>query len=235
MFLYFPKHVAIIMDGNGRWAQKRNLSRYKGHIAGAKAIKPIVLHCNKIGVKVLTLFAFSTENWNRPKIEVIMLLKLINNYLQNVEKYLKYNVKIRFFGDLSVFNKGMQRKIKEVEERFSVNEGMIFAIALNYGGKDEIKNAIKKILMKIERKEIEKKDISEKLIDDNLYTKGFPMVDLLIRPGGEVRISNFLLWQSAYAEFVFMKDVLWPDFEPKHIDMAIEEYKKRNRKYGNIV
>lgn len=229
-----PKHIAIIMDGNGRWAQNKGLKRFKGHIAGAKAIKPVVLHCNDLGVKVLTMYAFSTENWKRPKLEVLTLIKLINNYLNNMDKYLKYNVRIKFFGDISVFNSSMQRKIKEVEEKFSKNTGLIFAIALNYGGKDEIKNAFKKILHRFQNNEIKINDVSEDLIDRYLYTNGFPMVDLLIRPGGEFRISNFLLWQSAYAEFVFLKDVLWPDFKPEHIDIAIKEYKKRNRRYGNI-
>ena len=206
------------MDGNGRWAEKRGLKRYKGHIVGAKAIKPVVLHCNEIGIEILTMYAFSTENWKRSKLEVLTLIKLINSYLDDMDKFLKYNVKIKFFGDLSVFNKNMQNKIKQVEEKFSKNTGMTFAIALNYGGKDEIK--------------IE--DVSEELIDGFLYTKGFPMVDLLIRPGGEFRLSNFLLWQSAYAEFVFLKDVLWPDFKPAHIDLAIKEYKKRNRRYGDV-
>ena len=223
------------MDGNGRWAKRRCLARYLGHIAGAKAIKPIVLHCNEVGVSMLTLFAFSTENWNRPKREVAGLMKLINGYLNNMDNYLKYNVRMKFFGDFSVFSGDMQKKIKEVEEKFSKNTGMLFAIALNYGSKDEIKNAVKSIAFKVKNGEICLDDISEQLIDDNLYTRGFPMVDLLIRPGGEYRISNFLLWQCAYAEFVFMSDILWPDFKPKHIDLALEEYKKRNRRYGNVV
>lgn len=223
------------MDGNGRWAKKRALARYLGHIAGAKAIKPVVLHCNEIGVEILTLFAFSTENWSRPKIEVAGLIKLINNYLSNMDRYLKYNVRMKFFGDLRVFDKDIREKIKIVEEKFSKNTGMLFAIALNYGGKDEIKNAVRKIAVKYKNEEIDIDDINERLIDENLYTKGFPMVDLLIRPGGEFRISNFLLWQCAYAEFVFLKDVLWPDFKPHHIDIAIEEYRSRNRRYGNVV
>ena len=223
------------MDGNGRWARKRALARSLGHIAGAKAIKPIVLHCNEIGVEILTLFAFSTENWGRPKFEVVGLMKLIKNYLDNMDRYLKYNVRMKFFGDLSVFSDDMRKKIEMVEKKFSRNTGMLFAIALNYGGKDEIKNAVKKIAMKYKNDEVTLDEISEKLIDENLYTSGLPMVDLLIRPGGEFRLSNFLLWQSAYAEFVFLKDVLWPDFKPKHIDIAIDEYRKRNRRYGNVV
>ncbi len=232
--MFVPKHIAIIMDGNGRWAKKRGLARYKGHIEGAKIIKPIVLHCNEIGVEVLTVFALSTENWNRPKLEVKALVKLIENYLNKMDEYLKYGVKIKFLGDLSIFSNYMQNKILQVEEKFSKNKGMTFAIALNYGAKDEIKNAFKKILLKFENKELNKEEVTEKLISENLYTKNFPMVDLLIRPGGEFRISNFLLWQSAYAEFVFLEDVLWPDFKPEHIDFAVSEYSKRNRRYGKI-
>ena len=229
-----PEHIAIIMDGNGRWAKKRGLPRKAGHIAGSKTIKSIVLHCNKIGVKVLTLYAFSTENWNRPKDEVDGLMKLIKNYLKNMHSYLKYNVRIRFFGDISVFSQDVQNKMKQIEEEFDKNTGMIFGIAVNYGGRDEIKNAAKQIAYKVKNDEINIDDISEQTIEENLYTKGLPNVDLLIRPSGEYRISNFLIWQLAYAEFYFMENILWPEFKPKHVDIAIEEYNRRNRTYGRI-
>lgn len=229
-----PEHIAIIMDGNGRWAKKRGLPRKAGHIAGSKTIKSIVLHCNKIGVKVLTLYAFSTENWNRPKDEVDGLMKLIKNYLKNMHSYLKYNVRIRFFGDISVFSQDVQNKMKQIEEEFDKNTGMIFGIAVNYGGRDEIKNAAKQIAYKVKNDEINIDDISEQTIEENLYTKGLPNVDLLIRPSGEYRISNFLIWQLAYAEFYFMENILWPEFKPKHVDIAIEEYNRRNRTYGSI-
>lgn len=229
-----PGHIAIIMDGNGRWARKRGLPRTAGHIAGAKTIKSIVLHCNKIGVKILTLYAFSTENWNRPKDEVDGLMKLIKNYLKNMRSYLKYNVRIRFFGDIGVFSQDMQDRMKQIEQEFDKNTGMIFGIAINYGGRNEIKNAVKQIVSKVKSDEIKLKDIDEQTIESNLYTKGLPNVDLLIRPSGEYRISNFLIWQSAYAEFYFMENVLWPEFKPKHVDMAIEEYNRRNRTYGSI-
>ena len=232
--LNIPGHIAIIMDGNGRWARKRGLPRKAGHIAGAKTIKSIVLHCNKIGVKVLTLYAFSTENWNRPKDEVDGLMKLIENYLKNMRSYLKYNVRIRFFGDISVFSEKMQDRMKQIEQEFDKNTGMIFGIAINYGGRNEIKNAVKKIACKVKNSEIKLDDIDEQTIESNLYTRGLPNVDLLIRPSGEYRISNFLIWQSAYAEFYFMENVLWPEFKPKHVDIAIEEYNKRNRTYGSI-
>ena len=229
-----PEHIAIIMDGNGRWAKKRGLPRKAGHIAGSKTIKSIVLHCNKIGVKVLTLYAFSTENWNRPKDEVDGLMKLIKNYLKNMHSYLKYNVRIRFFGDISVFSQDVQNKMKQIEEEFDKNTGMIFFFFLNYGGRDEIKNAAKQIAYKVKNDEINIDDIIEQTIEENLYTKGLPNVDLLIRPSGEYRISNFLIWQLAYAEFYFMENILWPEFKPKHVDIAIEEYNRRNRTYGRI-
>ena len=229
-----PKHVAIIMDGNGRWARRRGLPRKAGHIAGAKSIKSVVLHCNKIGVKVLTLYAFSTENWQRPKDEVDGLMKLIKNYLKNMRSYLKYNVKIRFFGDLSAFSEDMIDKMNQIEQEFSKNTGMIFGIAINYGGRDELKNAAKKIAFLVKNGKINLDEIDEQTVESNLYTKGLPNVDLLIRPSGECRISNFLIWQSAYAEFYFMKDILWPDFRPRHVDMAIEEYNRRNRTYGGV-
>ena len=229
-----PEHIAIIMDGNGRWAKKRGLPRKAGHIAGSKTIKSIVLHCNKIGVKVLTLYAFSTENWNRPKDEVDGLMKLIKNYLKNMHSYLKYNVKIRFFGDISVFSQDVQDKMKQIEEEFDKNTGMIFGIAVNYGGRDEIKNAAKQIAFKVKNDQISLNDINEQIIEENLYTRGLPNVDLLIRPSGEYRISNFLIWQLAYAEFYFMENILWPEFKPKHIDIAIEEYNRRNRTYGSV-
>lgn len=229
-----PEHIAIIMDGNGRWARKRGLPRTAGHIAGAKTIKSIVLHCNKIGVKVLTLYAFSTENWNRPADEVNGLMKLIKNYLKNMNSYLKYNVRIRFFGDIGVFSQDMQDRMKQIEQEFDKNTGMIFGIAINYGGRNEIKNAMKQIACKVKNNEIKLEDIDEQTVESNLYTKGLPNVDLLIRPSGEYRISNFLIWQSAYAEFYFMENILWPEFKPKHVDIAIEEYNKRNRTYGSI-
>lgn len=229
-----PGHIAIIMDGNGRWARKRGLPRTAGHIAGAKTIKSIVLHCNKIGVKVLTLYAFSTENWNRPEDEVKGLMKLIKNYLKNMKSYIKYNVRIRFFGDISAFSQDMQNKMKQIEQEFDKNTGMIFGIAINYGGRNEIKNATKQIACKVKNNEIKLEDIEEQTVESNLYTKGLPNVDLLIRPSGEYRISNFLIWQLAYAEFYFMENIMWPEFKPKHVDIAIEEYNKRNRTYGSI-
>lgn len=229
-----PRHIAIIMDGNGRWAKKRALPRHLGHVAGARAIKNIVVHCNKLGVEILTLFAFSTENWSRPKLEVKGLISLIRNYLKNMDDYIKFGVKVRFFGDLNIFSDEMREEMLLVEKKFSKNSGMTFAIAINYGGRNEIANAARQIGFKIKKGEVAPEEIDEQYFKNFLYTKGFPDVDLLIRTGSEFRVSNFLLWQIAYAELVFVNDVLWPDFKPKHIDLAIEQYGLRNRTYGKV-
>lgn len=222
------------MDGNGRWAKKRALPRHLGHVAGAKAIKDVVLHCNDIGVEILTLFAFSTENWNRPKLEVKGLLTLIKNYLKSMDYYIKFGVKIKFLGDLKIFSNDLQQEMAKVEHEFSKNNGMTLAIAINYGGRNEIVNAAKKLALQFKKGEISFDEINEELFNERLYTKGFPEVDLLIRTGSEFRVSNFLLWQIAYAELVFMSDVLWPDFKPQHIDLAIEQYSFRTRTYGKV-
>lgn len=222
------------MDGNGRWARKRALPRHLGHVAGAKAIKDVVLYCNELGVEILTLFAFSTENWNRPKLEVKGLLNLIKNYLRSMDYYIKFGVKIKFFGDLKIFSDDLQKEMLEVENRFSKNDGMTLAIALNYGGRHEIVSAAKQLALQFKNGEISINDINENMFKNLLYTKGFPEVDLLIRTGSEVRVSNFLLWQIAYAELVFMSDVLWPDFKPEHVDLAIEQYSFRTRTYGKV-
>ena len=229
-----PRHIAIIMDGNGRWAKKRALPRHLGHVAGSKAIKDIVIHCNELGVEILTLFALSTENWARPKLEVKGLIALIRNYLAKMDDYIKFGVRVRFLGDLTVFSEEMREEMALVERKFSKNSGMIFAIAINYGGRSEIVNATKNIGLQLKSGQVELDEIDEQFFQNNLYTKGFPNVDLLIRTGSEFRISNFLLWQIAYAELVFIDDVLWPDFKTKHIDMAIEQFSLRNRTYGKV-
>lgn len=229
-----PRHIAIIMDGNGRWAKKRALPRHLGHVAGAKAIKDIVVHCNELGVEILTLFALSTENWKRPKLEVKGLISLIRSYLKHMDDYIKFGVKVRFFGDLGIFSEEMREEMALVEKKFSKNSGMTFAIAINYGGRNEIVSAVKKIGLQLKKGEVELGEINEQFFKNFLYTKGFPDVDLLIRTGSEFRISNFLLWQIAYAELVFIDDVLWPDFKSEHIDRAIEQFGLRNRTYGKV-
>lgn len=229
-----PKHIGIIMDGNGRWAKKRGLPRKMGHINGAKAIKAVVRHCHNIGVSCLTIYAFSTENWKRPKEEVDALMKLLRQYLAQTDLYVKDNIKVRFIGDLSIFDDDIKEQIRDTEKKCALNTGMDFCIAINYGGRDEIVHAAKEIAKKVANGEIEVETIDEKAIDSELYTKGLPEVDLLIRPSGEYRTSNFLIWQSAYAEFVFMNDILWPDFRPEHLDLAISEFERRNRRFGGI-
>ncbi len=234
IILTIPKHIAIIMDGNGRWAKKKSLPRHLGHVAGAKAIKDIAVYCNSLGVELLTLYAFSTENWNRPKFEVKSLLILIKNYLKNMDFYLKYGIKIKFFGNLSVFSEELQTEMEKVEQKFQKNSGMTLGIALNYGGRNEIAFATRQIALKFLNKEIKLNEINENLFKKYLYTGNYPDVDLLIRTGSEFRLSNFLLWQIAYAELIFMDKVLWPDFKPEHIDLALEQFNKRNRTYGKV-
>ncbi len=229
-----PKHIGIIMDGNGRWAKKRGLPRKMGHINGAKAIKAVVRHCHNIGVSCLTIYAFSTENWKRPKEEVDALMKLLRQYLAQADLYVKDNIKVRFIGDLSIFDDDIKEQIRDTEKKCTSNTGMDFCIAINYGGRSEIVHAAKEIAKKVASGKIEVENIDEKTIETELYTKGLPEVDLLIRPSGEYRTSNFLIWQSAYAEFVFMNDILWPDFRPEHLDLAISEFERRNRRFGGI-
>lgn len=229
-----PRHIGVIMDGNGRWAKKRGLPRKIGHVNGAKAIKDIVRYCNKIGIEYLTIYAFSTENWKRPKDEVSSLMKLLRHYLNEVDLYVEDNIKVRFIGDLSTFEQDIQEQIQETIIKCEKNTGMTFCIAINYGGRDEIKNAMKKIAVQIEDGVLSSSEISENLIEKNLYTSGMPNVDLVIRPSGEYRLSNFLTWQSAYAELIFMDDILWPDFKPKHLEAALQEFSKRNRRFGGV-
>lgn len=229
-----PKHVGIIMDGNGRWAKKRKLPRSAGHIAGAATFKKITKYCNRIGIRFLTVYAFSTENWKRPSEEINALMKLFKEYLEEALRDFKSeNIKIIFIGDTTAFSSELQKLIKETEEEGANKTGMTLCIAMNYGGRDEIVRACKNIANKVKNEEIGIDDVSEKLISECLYTKGIPDPDLIIRPSGEYRTSNFLLWQSAYSEYVIM-NVLWPDFKPKHLDAALEEFANRNRRFGGI-
>lgn len=229
-FSVLPNHIGIIMDGNGRWAKLRNLPRYAGHKIGAKTFKTITKYCNNLGIKYLTVYAFSTENWRRPQNEVDAILKLLDEYLDDAENYTKENVKTNFIGDTSVLGEEFIKKIERVENLSRDFTGLTLNIAFNYGGRDEIVRAVKKIKAD---NSIQCCDINEQLISDNLYTAGQPDVDLIIRPSGELRLSNFMLWQSAYAEYVFM-DVLWPDFSEKNLDKALEEFARRSRRFGGI-
>ncbi len=229
-----PRHVAIILDGNGRWAKKRGLPRTAGHTAGAKTVEQICEDAYNLGIEYLTVYAFSTENWSRPQEEVFMLMDLLRNYLKNcIKRSMKNNMKVRVIGDKSRLDQDLQDKIAELEDVTSVNTGLKFQIALNYGGQDEIVRTMKKIAAKVESGEIKASDISKEMVEENLDTAGIPAPDLLIRTSKEVRISNFMLWQLAYAEMYF-PDVLWPDFSKKDLIDAIDYYNSRDRRYGGI-
>ena len=224
-----PTHIAIIMDGNGRWAKKRSLPRTAGHIAGAKTFKNIARYCNKIGLKYLTVYAFSTENWKRPKDEVEGIMNLLRDYLKDAENFKNENIKVKFIGNLEVLDDDIKDLIRKDEEGSKNATGLHLNIAINYGGKDEITRAVREIVTS----NIPAEEITEQVISDHLYTKGIPDPDFIIRPSGEYRLSNYLIWQSAYAEYWF-SDILWPDFKPKHLEKAIDEYNHRNRRFGGV-
>jgi undecaprenyl diphosphate synthase len=228
-----PKHIAIIMDGNGRWAKKRGLPRSAGHAAGSKNFKDIARYCNKIGLEYLTVYAFSTENWKRPKDEVVAIMDILRDYLKDSKNFKHENIKVKFIGNLSVLDDDIQQLIIEAEEGSAEATGLNLNIALNYGGRDEIVNAVKLISEKVSSDELSVDDINEELISANLYTAGQPDPDLIIRPSGEYRLSNYLIWQAAYSEYWF-SNVLWPDFSPKHLEKAIDEFNLRNRRFGGV-
>ncbi len=222
-----PHHIAIIMDGNGRWAKSRGLNRTAGHEVGAKAVREITTHCSKIGVKYLTLYAFSTENWTRPKLEVEFLMKLLERWFKSeLPIYLENNVRFRAIGDLSRFSKSLQKTIKNVEEKTATCTGLTQVLALNYGSRDELTRAFKKL-------QSDGLEITEENINASLDTASFGDVDLLIRTSGEVRLSNFLLWQCAYSE-MFFTDTLWPDFDSIELDEIIDQFLNRERRFGGI-
>jgi len=227
-----PKHIAIIMDGNRRWAKEKGKPASYGHKEGAKTLEKIVRYAKKIGLKYITVYAFSTENWKRAEEEVKALMTLLQNYLDEYSKKADTeNTRIKILGDISALSKGMQKSINDCMERTKDNTGITFNIALNYGGRDEIIKAVKQIADKVKNNQIQIDEITEDLLTNNLYTKGNPEPDLLIRTSGEQRLSNFLPWQLAYTEFLFI-DKNWPDFKEKDLDEAIIEYQKRTRKFG---
>ncbi len=229
-----PQHIGIIMDGNGRWASRRGLPRSAGHRAGAETLKKIVVYCNKIGVKCVTAYAFSTENWNRPKSEVDALMDLLYNYLQQVEEQFGgTNVILKVIGDRSALSDKINAAIDHAEEYTSKHTGLVLNVALNYGGRAEITQAAKNLAEQIAKGKRNLKDVSEKDLSELMYTRDVPEVDLIIRPSGEYRLSNFLLWQAAYAEFWF-SNINWPDFSEEHMHRAILDYQKRNRRFGKV-
>ena len=227
-----PKHIAIIMDGNRRWARVQGKPASFGHKAGAKTLENIVRYANKIGLKYITVYAFSTENWKRTEEEVKALMLLLQSYLDDYSKRAdSENIKVKVLGDITALSQVMQKSIINCMERTKNNTGITFNIALNYGGRDEIVRAVKKIAQKVEYKELKVEDINEDMISQNLYTAGEPDPDLVIRTSGEIRLSNFLPWQVVYSEFLFV-DKNWPDFSEADLDEAIIEYQKRTRKFG---
>lgn len=228
-----PQHIAIIMDGNGRWAQKRLMPRIMGHHAGVKAVRKVVEFCAKQNVEVLSLFAFSSENWRRPKDEVSLLMELFMSTLQTqVDKLDKNNIKLRVIGDKAAFSDKLQEKIHAAEQQTHNNTGLTLVIAANYGGRWDVMQAVQKIVSGIKSGVLAEQAISEELISQYLVTADLPEPDLFIRSGGEERISNFLLWQLAYTEF-FFTDVLWPDFDQAMMQKAIDSFKGRQRRFGH--
>ena len=227
-----PKHVAIIMDGNGRWAKIKGKSRIFGHKNGIKSVQKIVEYATKTEIKNLTLYAFSTENWNRPKKEIETLMNiLIDTLKEEISKMIENNVKFKCIGDISQLPGSVIKKLKETIQKTSKNDGLILTLALNYGFKKELINAVKKLATKVKKNLINVDKIDEKILNHHLHSGELPSVDLLIRTSGEQRISNFLLWQVPYAE-LFFSEVFWPDFDENHFEKAIKSYKKRERRFG---
>ena len=231
-----PRHIAVIMDGNGRWAKKRGLPRKAGHKVGAETFRTIATYCKDIGVKYFTVYAFSTENWKRPQDEVDALMNLFRTYLKEAaETMVARGVAVRVLGDLSVLPADIQRQIDEVHALTDTlgEDAATASLCINYGGRDEIKNAVRALAHDVQAGRLRPEDITEDTISAHLYTAHMPDPDLIIRPSGEVRTSNFLLWQSAYSEYYFT-DVLWPDFSTKDMDAAIDDFNRRSRRFGGV-
>lgn len=225
--------IGIIMDGNGRWAKKRGLPRTAGHKKGAEVFSDLVHYCNELQLSAVTFYAFSTENWKRPPQEVTAIMTLFKKYLLKAFDYEKENNRVCFLGDRSAFKSDYIKLMNEIEEGTKHKDGMILNIAINYGGRDEIVHAVRNLAQKVKKGELQPEEITEEMLSANLYTGGQPDPDFILRPSGEKRLSNFLIWQSSYAEFVY-QDVLWPDFTRQDLDKAIEEYCMRSRRFGGI-
>ena len=232
--LKVPLHIAIIMDGNRRWAAQRGLPKSVGHREGANTLRRITRICDEIGIKYLTVYAFSTENWNRPRDEVNTLMSLLLEFLKNADKEIGgRNIRIRVIGESKGLNEDIKREIIRVTEKTKANDGLTLVIALNYGGRSEITDAVRRIIKEVNNGGLKLEDIDERVVSNHLYTAGIPDPDLIIRPSGENRISNFLLWQSSYSE-IWCSDTLWPDFSKKDLLEAIEVFNKRDRRFGGI-
>lgn len=228
-----PVHIGFIMDGNGRWAKKHGLPRQYGHKEGANAFKKIVRYCKDIGIKYITFYAFSTENWKRPKEEVDAILMLFRQYLSEVREHIGEEVKVVFLGDKDAFDDELKNEMLSLENDSRDFNKMTLLLAINYGGRDDIIHAVKNISQLVKDDFLSVNDINEKLVSDFLYTSGIPDVDFVIRPSGELRLSNFLIWQCAYAEYYFT-DILWPDFSPDDLLKALNDYSLRKRRFGGV-
>ena len=229
-----PQHVAIILDGNGRWAKAKGMPRNYGHLQGAKAVEAILYDADELGIRYLTVYAFSTENWNRPETEVSALMTLLQNYLKSsIKKSMKNNVRCRIIGERSRLSDGIRAAIDQLEEATKDNTGLTFTIAINYGSRDEITRAVRKVADKVKNGTLEPENITEQMIGEALDTGDMPDPDLLIRTCGEQRVSNFLLWQLAYTEFYYT-DIAWPDFDRAELEKAIDAYNHRTRRFGGL-
>jgi len=229
-----PRHIAIIMDGNGRWAKKRGLPRTMGHKAGAEAFRRTANYCRTLGVEYLTVYAFSTENWKRSEEEVSGIMKLLARYLEEALMDMEKNhVRFKFFGDLTRLDPALQKLCRDAQSRSAQFHEVQVNFCLNYGGRDEIVKATQAFARDVADGKRQPEELTEELLSSYLYSADVPDPELIIRPSGEMRTSNFLLWQSAYSEYVFL-NVLWPDFQPKDLDQAIEEYNQRNRRFGGV-
>lgn len=232
-----PQHVAIIMDGNGRWAKQRGLKRTEGHKVGAEVFRNIAKYCSDLGIKHVTFYAFSTENWKRSKTEVTAIMNLFRKYLDEMQRRAEENEEagynIRFIGSREGMPKDIVKLMNTVEERSKDKSNTYVNLAVNYGGRAEIVESVKTIAERVKNGTLKIEDITEDTVSAGIYTAGQPDPDLIIRPSGEYRLSNFLLWQSAYAE-IYVDDVLWPDYKPEDLDRALEAYAKRNRRFGGV-
>jgi len=227
-----PRHVAIIMDGNGRWARQRGLPRLEGHRAGAERVRPITTTAADLGVEYLTLYTFSTENWRRPRHEISGLMRYLRQYLKNeLPTMMKNNVRFQTIGHLADLSPGVRKELKRTKQATADNDGLTLVLALNYGGREEIVRAARLLAARVQKAELQPEQIDETLLAAALYTGGMPDPDLLIRTSGEMRLSNFLLWQASYTELV-VTEVLWPDFAPRDLEKAIEEFNRRSRRFG---
>ena len=230
-----PVHLGIIMDGNGRWAKKRGLPRQAGHVTGAQVFRKITKYCEKCGVSYLTVYAFSTENWRRPQEEVDAIMNLLRQYLkESLADFQAENIRTRFIGDRAPLAEDIRALMAEAEETTAHKTGMTLNIAINYGGRQEVAYAARRLAERVAAGELSPESIDEQAVEDALFTEGQPPVDLILRPSGEYRLSNFLIWQSAYAEYVFMEDILWPDFGEEDLEAAFAEYGRRDRRFGGV-